>query len=125
MSSKQEKLSWDETFIGIVQKHPVLYDKQHKNYRKNLVKNGIWIEIAKVAKMPSERDDDELSLFVFINFTRNLDGEAARKRWNQLVRTYTANRPKRPTGSGQQEPIKWPLFETMKFIDDFTQEREG
>ena len=33
-------------FIELVKEHPILYDKRHPNYMKNVIKSKLWSEIA-------------------------------------------------------------------------------
>ncbi|XP_037935215.1 transcription factor Adf-1-like [Teleopsis dalmanni] len=83
----------EEKFISLVENNPILYDKNHNDFKDNEKKNMIWKQIA-----------DELEV----------NENAVKKRWKSLRERF--GKESRERASGSSTSIEWHLYEQLMFL---------
>ncbi|XP_019879866.1 uncharacterized protein LOC109607845 [Aethina tumida] len=91
-----KQMRWDRKLINLVKKYPALYDKRHKDYGDQNVKDDIWREIEKKLE-PSDKD--------------------LKDRFDELIAKYHEVK----IDICNNTPISriWPLFEYMKYFEPY------
>lgn len=94
-------MNLEEKLIELVKENPILYDKQHKDFKNFIKRDKLWKHISK-----------ELGV----------DEKKTKSRWKTLRDTYRAEwakRNKMPSGSNSSKT--WKFFHQLSFLNDGTQ----
>ncbi|TKR72274.1 hypothetical protein L596_019748 [Steinernema carpocapsae] len=98
----EEKEANVETLIELIRSRPELYDLQNVKYKDTKLKKRMWDEVARNWRIETFEE---------------CTGEAAKKKFKNLRTQYQRTKKRLPSGSGVEEAVHWPHFESMKFLD--------
>lgn len=127
-------------FISLIEKHPQLYNKKHKDFLRQDIRNTIWDNICKEmnwdgmccvyifyhdAQFNSRHSPYFSILYVFINsYFFYTDTNKAKKKWRNLRDKFVKKRRRHGGSSANEDESQREFYNSLMFLDGHVNSRK-
>lgn len=118
-------------FISLIEKHPQLYNKKHKDFLRQDIRNTIWESICKEMNWdgkgtkPFEKQFVGLLNHTMLFYLLYIDTNKAKKKWRNLRDKFVKKRRRHGNGSSANEDeSQREFYNSLLFLDGHVNSRK-